>query len=50
LSERRIAPFGGEAVVKSMDALFLNKSGGRFAPKRGRAPSPQVGCLILKQA
>jgi hypothetical protein len=45
-----LLPLGGEAVVKPVDEFLLEKSGGRFAPKREQAPSPQVRCLTLKEA
>ncbi|WP_191624389.1 hypothetical protein [Pseudomonas fluorescens] len=46
MSERRIAPFGCEAVVKPADAFYLKNRDcrfwGRYATQRGQAPSPQV--------
>jgi len=41
LSERRIAPFGGEAVAGSACKACLSEYQGRFAAQRGQAPSPQ---------
>ncbi|WP_238542030.1 hypothetical protein, partial [Pseudomonas sp. GM50] len=46
--ERRIAPFGCEAVVKPLHAVYLIhrdcRFWGRFATQRGQAPSPQQVC------
>ena len=45
-----LPPFGGEAVAKAVNAMYLigpyGWLWGRFAAQRGQAPSPQVNLIM----